>query len=151
MPLRVSAPSRMRTTLPYAPDRMISWTASRCPGAIITMISSTDSWSCSAAIVCSRIVRPATLMSCLGIVSPTLLPTPPASTTATLFLTVVTSFVEVFATLTGAQVGVAKHLVKNVHHGVGQFTAPQPTPERALLVVFERLLRGGRGNVPPAT
>src|SRR6478672_9016536 len=58
-------------------------TGSRCPGVIMTMISSTSGLLLSTSIVCSMIGRPAILMSCLGMLSPTRLPTPPARTTAT--------------------------------------------------------------------
>ncbi len=47
---------------------------------------------CMAAMVCSMIGFPAILISCFGILRPTLVPVPPASTTATLrnFVTRVT-------------------------------------------------------------
>src|SRR4051794_24853447 len=47
------------------------------------MISSTCGLLLSTSIVCSMIGRPAILMSCLGMLRPTLVPTPPARTTAT--------------------------------------------------------------------
>src|SRR5690349_18933710 len=50
----------------------------------MTMISSTRGLLCSASMVCSMIGRPAILMSCFGMLSPTRLPTPPARMTATL-------------------------------------------------------------------
>src|SRR3954471_15018236 len=50
----------------------------------MTMISSTNGDACMAAMVCSMIGFPAILISCFGMLSPTLVPVPPASTTATL-------------------------------------------------------------------
>ena len=70
VPLRVSAPSRMWVTLWYSPVSTMARTASRCPGAIITTISSTSGCRFIVARVCSRIVRPAILISCLGMSRP---------------------------------------------------------------------------------
>src|SRR5665647_2989759 len=50
----------------------------------MTMTSSIRGLLCSTAIVCSMIGRPAILISCFGMLSPTRAPTPPARTTATL-------------------------------------------------------------------
>ncbi len=49
----------------------------------MTMISSISGDACMAAMVCSMIGLPAILISCLGMLSPTRVPVPPASTTAT--------------------------------------------------------------------
>ncbi len=50
----------------------------------MTTISSISSDCSKAAIVCSMIGLPATLISCLGMLKPTRVPVPPAKTTATL-------------------------------------------------------------------
>src|SRR3954453_11229871 len=83
VPLRVGAPSRIPETLLYPPDRTISRTASRWPGAIMMSTSSTSACWSSTASVCSRMGRPAILINCFGRSRPTREPKPPASRTAT--------------------------------------------------------------------
>ena len=82
--LRVWPPSTIWVTLAYPPFCTIARTGSRYPGVIRITISSIKGEASNAAIVCSMIVLPAILISCLGIESPTLVPVPPARMTATL-------------------------------------------------------------------